>query len=573
MAMSQVTTRHQNLNVRSSPSINAPIIGKAYKGESTNVDTSQVFQDGGWTWYFCPDKGGWCCAKDPRYSYNFLDVPPATETAEKAIADPPPPPEPEQPPQPDSGALADALYNAANSLNARITGYTSYGVNGSAVMYENLKYSSKINDNDMKKWAASKGRGQLSARANLTLDQEGPNYPDDFLHPSVDDGRGVIKSGMDHNPWSGTGMYQNEMGYPKIHRTPSESNPRYVYDYYMDYSEKNLTSDLQGIRTIINLGIEGRDQLFRQQTKYYNRFKLPNPNDALHKSYAHVFFVRPDCNILRKKGSSWVLTDTVSQDPSFTYAFHKAPEILRQLVADSGYDNDFMMFLSNKARSFDIKEEFIGSDTYGKAITGHKVAYGKTNVESQTAGEISVTFEDDRDLHVYQLHKLWTDYISKVYQGIFDPKTEYMLEKILDYVSNVYYILTAEDGETVIFWSKYYGIFPTTTSSNNYSWTAGEPMHTPTCTITYQYSFKEDYNPLSLNDFNTNSSRDTYGYLPIISASDRFTVNSTWVGAPFIEVFNNESLAPYTFKLRFRKGNIDDYSLSKGLSTDGGNDR
>ena len=30
----------------------------------------------------------------------------------------------------------------------------------------------------------------------------------------------------------------------------------------MDYSEKNLTSDLQGIRTIINLGIEGRDQFF-----------------------------------------------------------------------------------------------------------------------------------------------------------------------------------------------------------------------------------------------------------------------------------------------------------------------
>ena len=274
-----------------------------------------------------------------------------------------------------------------------------------------------------------------------------------------------------------------------------------------------------------------------------------------------------------KKGSSWVLTDTVSQDPSFTYAFHKSPELLRQLVSDSGYDNDFMMFLSNKARSFDIKEEFIGSDTYGKAITGHKVAYGKTNVESQTAGEISITFEDDRDLHVYQLHKLWTDYISKVYQGIFDPKVEYMLEKILDYVSNVYYILTAEDGETVIFWSKYYGVFPTTTSSNNYSWTAGEPMHTPTCTITYQYSFKEDYNPLSLNDFNTNSSRNTYGYLPIISTSDRFTVNSTWVGAPFVEVFNNESLAPYTFKLRFRKGNIDDYSLSKGLSTDGGDDR
>lgn len=575
MALCTVTTRHQNLNVRQSPSIGAPIIGKAIKGSSTQVDTSQVFQDGGWTWYYCPDKGGWCCAQDPRYSYAFLDVPAGTETETPAPADAVPVPDKQI--APDTASLADALYNAAQNIGADISSYRSYAVDGSAVMYENRKYSAEEDDLDINKlWKLNKGRGQLTPLANKALEEGAPNYPENFLHTNVDNGHGVIKGSWSQNgegsstsnAWAGSGMNQNEMGYPKLHKAPTSSHPYYVYNYYMDYSERNLTSDLQGIRTLLNIGIEGRDQLFRQQTEYYNRFKLPNPNDALHKSYAHVFFVRPDCNILERSGSTWKLTATCSTDQSFVYAHEKSPELLRQLVSDAGYDHDFMMYLSNKARSFDIKEEFVGASTYGQAVTGHKIAYGKTNVESKTAGEISVTFEDDRDLHVYQLHKIWTDYISGVYQGLFSPKTEYMLDKILDYVSNVYYILTAEDGETIIFWSKYYGVFPTTTSSNNYSWTAGDGLHTPTCTISYQYSFKEDYNPLSLNDFNTNSKKEsTYKYLPIISKSDRFTVNPTWVGAPFIEVFNNNSLAPYTFKLRFRKGNINGYSIKNGLSS------
>ena len=30
----------------------------------------------------------------------------------------------------------------------------------------------------------------------------------------------------------------------------------------------------------------------------YNRFKLAMPDDILTKGFAHVFFTRPDCNIL-----------------------------------------------------------------------------------------------------------------------------------------------------------------------------------------------------------------------------------------------------------------------------------
>lgn len=323
----------------------------------------------------------------------------------------------------------------------------------------------------------------------------------------------------------------------------------------MDYDKDNLSSDLQGLRDSFNLGIESRDQLYRQYTEYYNRFKLPNPNDALHKTYSHVFFVRPDCNILKRTGSgSFKLIDGLEDDPNFYYAFNKSPELLRQLVNDAGYDHDFMMYLSNKAKSFQLSDESIGFDTYGRALTGHKIAYGKTNVESKTAGDFNITYNDDRDLHVFHIHKLWADYISNVFQGAFNPKETYMINKILDYVANVYYIMTAEDGETVIFWSKYYGVFPVTIPSSQYSWSSGNTLSNPEFDVHYQYSFKEDYNPLSIVEFNMNSGSKDLKYIPTIS-KDNYTTNTTWVGAPFIETFRNTSVAPYTFKLRFRKGN------------------
>ena len=67
------------------------------------------------------------------------------------------------------------------------------------------------------------------------------------------------------------------------------------------------------------------------------------------------------------------------------------------------------------------------------------------------------------------------------------------------------------------------------------------------------YSWKEDFNPLSLIELNLNGSRSNFSYVPIYNPHTLSTT-TTWVGAPFVETFNNSTLAPYTFKLRFRKG-------------------
>ena len=364
----------------------------------------------------------------------------------------------------------------------------------------------------------------------------------------------------------------NKIGvWPKLKSSPSPSKNSsksaknyglYRYDYYTgtEFDDKKNYTDMEEIRRSVNLDLMNPQQLFRQYTKYYNRYKIQNPNDALTKAFGHVFFVRPDCNIYADgstgANASPTLADNLKNLSEYYYALQHAPELLRELTqGKAGYDHEFMMFLSNKAKSFETSDEYVEDESYGDALTGHKVAYGKNNIKSKAAGEISIKYTDDKYLHIYHLHKLWTDYISHVYRGKVWPDINYVKNKILDYPTCLYYILTAEDGETIIFWSKYYGVFPTKTPSSNLMFDDSQRISNPEYTISYKYSWKEDFNPLSLVEFNTHGWNRDWRYVNTYQNSVLGT-GYTWAGTPFIETFRgnrNDGNLPYTFKLRFHK--------------------
>lgn len=290
---------------------------------------------------------------------------------------------------------------------------------------------------------------------------------------------------------------------------------------------------------------------FVQAATKYNRFKTANPNNILAKGFPHVFFVRPSCNVVTSGGTS--LVSALKGHELFNYAWKTAPWMVKELAMDNGQSHQFMMALSNYAASFSTSDEYINADTYGKTYTGYKVAYGKSDIESKTAGTFNITFKDDRNLHIYQLHRLWVEYISGCYRGEINPTISTIRDKILDYTGALYYIITAEDGETIIFWSKYYGIFPTDIPSSQYSWGAGNLITSPDLDIRYQFSFKEDFNPYSLIEFNKNAGiSGSTSYIPTYDSS-LGTTGMTWVGTPFIELEKNSDTQEYEYKLRFKK--------------------
>ena len=370
-------------------------------------------------------------------------------------------------------------------------------------------------------------------------------------------------------------LIQNSACFPRCIGV-DEDTGIYKYDYYMDYDSSEMPIMFYGTTGLgnkhriltenshrsVNIDVENRRELTRLYTQAYNKYKVPNPNDQLAKTFSHVFFVRPDCNIYASNSSASSeapeLTPSLSNLSEFFYANKHSPDILRQLTqSGSNYEHEFALFLSNKARSMQISDEYIVTDTYGDALTGYKVAYGKHNVESRTANKFTVHYIDDRDLNVYNLHKLWIDYISYVYRGKVWPKMEYIMNKVLDYPTCVYYIVCAEDGETIIFWSKYWGVFPTNAPSSAYSWNADNPggITKPEIDIDYQFSWKEDFNPLSLVEFNQHGkvgNNGNFTYVPSYQSQVGGT-GYTFTGTPFVETYKGNRDVPYTFKLRFRK--------------------
>lgn len=344
-------------------------------------------------------------------------------------------------------------------------------------------------------------------------------------------------------------IVQNKRSFP---RSLGKDKGVYHYDYFMDYKKDGLLNDMDAIRRHLNIDIQSYDELFEMLTSRYNRFKLANPNDVLSKGFPHVFFTRPDCNFFNDKSGN--LAKKPGKDPNIKYINGHKPALLRQLCQVDG--DQWMYLLSNKIVSFSPMDESIGTDTYGTTYHKQKIAFGRSNAESKAAGTFSTEIADTRELDILELHKLWTDYISNVYHGRWNPKHKYIWRKVIDYASSCYYIITAEDGETIIFWSKYYGVFPANVPSSAYSWNAGEPIKQTNLGITYQYSFKEDLNPSALVEFNLNSNIMDNEKLKYEATYNPYlgTTGYTWVGKPFIETCVGAGKNDLFFKLRYKKG-------------------
>lgn len=346
---------------------------------------------------------------------------------------------------------------------------------------------------------------------------------------------------------------QNSASFPTLVNTKKK-----IYDYYMNYDKDGLNNDLDAISSHLNYYSITPEELFNYTVKMYNRFKIANPADILSRGFAHVFFTRPNCNLFSdNKGQTPV--KRVEANPNFKYALCNKRSLLYSLtqVTNKKTGNPIWNYiLSNKALSFSLTDESIDVDKYGKTYHGDSIAFGRSNNESKAAGEFTVSFQDTRDLDVFHIHKLWVDYISNVYIGRWYPKYEYLWERVLDYACSVYYIITAEDNETILFWSKYYGCFPTNIPSSAYGWTAGSPIESQKLDVQYQYSFKEDYNPQALVELNLNTGLTGLTKIEYVSTynSNLGSIGSTWVGSPFVETIKEDGSDAYSFKLRFRKG-------------------
>ena len=310
--------------------------------------------------------------------------------------------------------------------------------------------------------------------------------------------------------------------------------------YNADYSEFN--DAVESVRTSLNLNLNRMDQFTK-----FNKYRLTVPDFHLTNTTAYIFFTRPDLNIMDSNSNSMASgIQKTPLAPLFYYVAAKHPNICRSLTGSLSGSHDFIPILCNSARSLDITDESIKTEEHAETLTGWKIVYARHNIESKTAGTFSVKFVDDNFLSVYWLNHIWQEYMNGIFRGIIKPKQDYIRNFILDYACSVYYFLTGEDGQRLLFWSKYVGVFPTNTPSSAFSFTEESPVRNPDFNINYAYSFKEDCNPMTLAEFNNNSSGD-FSYVPDYN-DKTFKCNQTMLGPAFVDTNDGGQ----TYKIRFR---------------------
>lgn len=510
--MAQVTIRGRTLNVYSEPSADPSVmIGTLNNGEYINVATTKTILSTVWARFSSQSfVNAWAIVQSPSANYKYID------------------------------------------LNADTPEAVAYAFTRDGSWSSDTKYSnSEPVRNLYFDTAATPGSTKASPGKVITGTSENNAsvYTPNLILGNLDDGKRNVwsKSNLDLSKMP-PGAIQNNRGYPYL---SGYSNGKYVYEYATDYSDPNFQHALDVVRDSVNLSLSEPKTLFRMGAENYNRFKVVNPNDLLPKAFPHVFFIRPNCELVDfTGGNSPSLGFNVRNVPIYNLYFKNSPEVVYSLVKSYGTNHNFMMALSNRAESFELKDRTLDTDTYGRSLRGNSVAYGRHSEKSKAAGEFTVQYTDDYALHILKIHELWMDYAEGVKLGRYTPTEFNIINKILDYAGAVFYFVCGPDGETIIYCAKYTGVFPTTIPDSSMNYSKGQVISNPQYSVSYQYSWVEIDSPEIITDFNMASSPTNYvaeaSYQP-----DILSTGTTWVGPPYVETIKQND-GSIQYKLRFR---------------------
>lgn len=310
-----------------------------------------------------------------------------------------------------------------------------------------------------------------------------------------------------------------------------------------------LEEKLRAARAVLGLPVHGQSDIARTMRYFlYNRFKVPDKNMAHSRTFTHVFFTRPDLNILDHNGN---IAEQCRNHTESSMIWARNPNLFRLLV-DRSRTNDsdnFNLLLSNSITSFHISDEELTVNEAGRSWTDNTIRYGGI-YGGRSGGEITIDFMDDKELSLVNMLKLWITYISNVSDGTWSPSysllgttgqlsSSHVYTRTIDYAASIYVIKTSEDGSNILYWTKYYGVFPINTGASALSWDGSAGVGSaPRLSIRFVYSYKKDMSPVSLLEFNRcaniqTGSPVTYEpeWVPEYNHAGR-----PFVGTPFIEI-------------------------------------
>ena len=297
--------------------------------------------------------------------------------------------------------------------------------------------------------------------------------------------------------------------------------------------------------------------------KYNTEFYPLQRNDPFNRvegTREIVFFTKPSLPFL--KNNTGELKDEFAETPYFNNLYSRG--YTRTLV-DLSYPNGgvgtdpacpFIHILTNRiTASIDIPDIAVDELETAQNMWGTRLLYPKSSMSSDEGLDFTCEFEDTKYLEIYHLFKAWDLYRQGKWWGIFSPDKSYIANKILYDQIAVYKFTIAEDGETLLHWCKWIGVYPKNISRSSFSEIPKEgPLK---ITVSFKLSgWFEDMEPNIISDFNqlvidwAGSSTITKDHIYDIWSTDIGMVSQDNVIYPFIVkgTPNSDGYTPYYFE-------------------------
>lgn len=242
----------------------------------------------------------------------------------------------------------------------------------------------------------------------------------------------------------------------------------------------------------------------RADLRYYDKFNRWGYIDQYQRisglTKEFTFFTKPDLHIYSSP-SGGELYEKLAKVPIFLDAYYRYRPVLNELQY-SVSRNPFSYLLYNRCKSaIDLPDIEADEENTAANVYGTKISYRKSSLKSNESFDFTVDFEDGRYLDLYMYFKLYDEYMNRKSLGDIAPlKEEYTLYRILSGQTSVYKFVTAEDGETLLYWALLVGVYPKGVPRSALG-DIGEDgaLKFP---VSFKAQFVDDLNPLILSDFN-----------------------------------------------------------------------
>lgn len=291
-----------------------------------------------------------------------------------------------------------------------------------------------------------------------------------------------------------------------------------------------------------------RDQI--QKYTKFSRFGYFDPYNTMTVSREYVFFTKPDLHLFSPNSQS--LNPEISNIPFFINCYNGFRDSMNQLQWSTRYMTDYSPFcnlLTNTVNSaLDLSDVSIEKLETSANAYGVKIDYPLATPLADSAQDFTLEFKDNKHLDVYMFFRIWYEYEKLKAKGLVSPPDKsYILNKVLHDQMSVYKIIVGEDMETIIHWTKFWGVYPTSIPRSAFGEDRDGPL---SFSVSFTSQFMEDMEPTILSDFNAVAATKKGKYNKDIPIYKNDMVNGEWCNVPHIVSAKLNGRSVYKLKWR-----------------------